>query len=75
SVQPYPQPGYAQQIAAQVVDAPYHDPRYSALPPNQGGPGYGLPGTAGQQSVTGRQDDPELDYRGTRELPPGRRSE
>ncbi len=62
SAQPHPgRPGYAQHVAAQVVDAQYHDPRYSALPPNQGGSGYGLSGPEGQRAVPGRVGDPELE--------------
>ncbi|MFI5778490.1 DUF4407 domain-containing protein [Nocardia sp. NPDC051570] len=75
SGQPYAQPGYAEQIAAQVVDAAYHDPRYSALPPSQAGSGYGLPGGDRRDAVPGRSGTPELDSRGRRELPPGARSE
>ncbi|MBF6328665.1 DUF4407 domain-containing protein [Nocardia transvalensis] len=66
------QPGYAEQVAAQVVDAPYHrtshDPRYSALP--QGGTEHGLPTPEQRDAVAGRRN-PELEYRGPRELPPG----
>ncbi|MCM6776927.1 DUF4407 domain-containing protein [Nocardia sp. CDC159] len=71
------QPGYPQQVAAQVVDAQYpqayHDPRYSALPSSQGG--HGLPGTDRRDALPGRAGGGELEHRGPRELPPGSRPE
>ncbi|GGK54993.1 DUF4407 domain-containing protein [Nocardia camponoti] len=77
--QPYAQPGYANQLAAEVVDAPgstYHpDPRqypgapnYSALP---AAPGNGLPSAHNDSALPGTSTS-ELGAGNQRQLPPAR---
>lgn len=79
-----PQPGYqlppgaqqrhAQHVASTVVDQQYpgYAPGYSALPQGQYiDHGYGLP-AAPDQGELGARQNPALEYRGPRELPPGK---
>ncbi|WP_067696626.1 DUF4407 domain-containing protein [Nocardia jejuensis] len=78
-----PQQVYAQRVAA-TVDQPYAQyPAYGALPHGQAGPGYPLPAgqvidpgyplpAPPQQHALDAQRNPELEYRGPRELPPGK---
>ncbi|MRH86264.1 DUF4407 domain-containing protein [Nocardia sp. SYP-A9097] len=65
---------HAQRVASTVVDQPYQQyPNYGALPPGQVvEPGYPLPAGQQQGEIPGRHN-PELEYRGPRELPPGKR--
>ncbi|MFI6871009.1 DUF4407 domain-containing protein [Nocardia sp. NPDC050406] len=71
---PGAQQSYGQRVAATAVD-PRHQgyaPGYSALPQGQYvDHGYGLPATPEQGELSGRQDR-ALEYRGPRELPPGK---
>lgn len=64
---------YAQQVASNVVDQPHQQyPNYGALPHGQVvEPGYPLPAGSRQGEIAGRHN-PELEYRGPRELPPGK---
>ncbi|MEV6770916.1 DUF4407 domain-containing protein [Nocardia sp. NPDC051030] len=68
-----PQQVHAQRVASTVVDQPYaQNPGYGALPPGQVvEPGYPLPASQQHQALDPRRN-PELDYRGRRELPPGK---
>lgn len=75
-----PQQAYAQRVAA-VVDPAYPQyQHYGALAPGQVvQPGYPLPAAPQQGALPGHQHqeldyrhNPELEYRGPRELPPGK---
>ncbi|MEV6068308.1 DUF4407 domain-containing protein [Nocardia sp. NPDC052001] len=69
-----PQQVYAQRVASQAVDQPYQQqyPNYGALPQGQVvEPGYPLPAAPHQGAIPGRYN-PELEYRGPRELPPAK---
>ncbi|UFS94623.1 DUF4407 domain-containing protein [Nocardia huaxiensis] len=85
-----PQHVYSQRVASHVVDQPYAQPGYAPqyypplpqgqqpYPPLPPGPvvdhGYGLPSAPAQDELTGRQN-PQLENRAPRELPPGKTSE
>ncbi|WP_280272433.1 DUF4407 domain-containing protein [Nocardia wallacei] len=56
------------QYAQQVVDA--QDPRHAALSPAQSSPAYSLGTTDRQDALSSRTGNPELEYRGPRQLPP-----
>ncbi|UGT40461.1 DUF4407 domain-containing protein [Nocardia yamanashiensis] len=68
-----PQHVYAERMAA-TVNQPYQQyPAYGQLQPGQVvEPGYPLPPTPQQDALAGR-NNPELEYRGPRELPPGKK--
>lgn len=67
-----PQQVPAERVASTVVDQPYAQYPYAALPQGQVvEPGYPLP-AAPQQGALDPRRNPELDYRNPRELPPGR---
>ncbi|WP_306363354.1 DUF4407 domain-containing protein [Nocardia sp. CC227C] len=73
---PGAQQQYAHHVASTVVDQPYaqhpgYAPGYTALPGGQAAHGYGLPPAPQQTELSARQH-PALEYRGPRELPPGK---
>ncbi|MVU79817.1 DUF4407 domain-containing protein [Nocardia sp. ET3-3] len=70
-----PQHVHAQRVAHTVVDQPYAQYPYTALPHGQAvEPGYPLPPAAQQDALAARRAY-ELDHRAQRELPPGSGSE
>nr|WP_281179514.1 DUF4407 domain-containing protein [Nocardia inohanensis] len=68
-----PQHVYAERMAATMHPQYQQYPGYGQLPPGQVvDPGYPLPAAPQQDAIPGR-NDPELEYRGPRELPPGKK--